>query len=386
MTQPFKLKIGIIGGGQLGKMLIESANPWNVDFNILEASEDCPCYDYANNFIKGSLMDSSKIKALAEISDVITYEIEHVDVATLKELEASGTTVIPSGKILEIIQDKGRQKQFYHDNQLATAPFILTEASEAKSIDLNQFPGDKVVVKSCTGGYDGKGVSIQTKSAILSGGLTDVFNGSVVIESFITEVTELSVIVARNLQGDIKSFPIVEMVFDPEINLVDYLFAPSNVSAEITNSANQLALDAIKALNGVGIFAVELFLTKNGACLINEIAPRPHNSGHHTIEANITSQYEQLMRIMLNLPLGETDLITPAVMTNIIGSNDITGDYKLEGIDDLMSTKGAYLHWYNKTMTKPGRKMGHFTVLDSNLNAAIEKSHRLKTKLKTAPQ
>ncbi|MFT5722940.1 MAG: 5-(carboxyamino)imidazole ribonucleotide synthase [Bacteroidia bacterium] len=384
MTQPFKTTIGIIGGGQLGKMLIESAKPWNVSFNILEASTDCPCYAYADTFIEGSLMDAEKIKALAQISDVITYEIEHVDVATLKYLEAQGTQVIPSAHILEIIQDKGKQKAFYKQHALASSHYILTDPDQAKMIDLSIFDGDQVVVKSCRGGYDGKGVSIMSKTSITNGTLVDVFKGEVIIEAFVPDVIELSVIVARNSKGVVKSFPMVEMVFDPTMNLVDYLFAPSAVSSEITEDATTLAHNAIQALEGVGIFAVELFLTQDKTCLINEIAPRPHNSGHHTIEANYTSQYEQLMRIMLELPLGNTDLITPAVMTNIVGSADVVGDYKLEGIDELMSTPGAYLHWYNKSVSKPGRKMGHFTVLDKDLNAAIEKSHYLKSKLKTA--
>ena len=386
MTQPFSKKIGIIGGGQLGKMLIESAKPLNVEFNILEASTDCPCYQYASTFIEGSLMDSEKIKELAAISDVITYEIEHVDVATLKYLEANGTVVIPSGNILEIIQNKGLQKQFYADNKLATAPFVVVDSNDTDKVDLTQFSGERVVVKSCTGGYDGKGVAIMTKTDVSSGGVSDIFSGPVVLENFVTDVTELSVIVARNAKGDVRSFPIVEMVFDPEINLVDYLFAPSAVSDDVKDKSNKLALDAINALNGIGIFAVELFLTPTGEVMINEIAPRPHNSGHHTIEANYTSQYEQLMRIMLDMPLGDTGLITPAVMTNIIGSSDVTGDYKLDGLEDLMATKGAYLHWYNKSVTKPGRKMGHFTVLDTDLSAAVEKSHSLKSKLKTRPR
>ncbi len=386
MTQPFSTKIGIIGGGQLGKMLIESAKPWNVEFNILEASKDCPCFEYASTFIEGSLMDDEKIKELAAISDVITYEIEHVGVETLKFLEQNGTAVIPSGSILEIIQDKGVQKQFYKDNGLATSPFIIVDSSETSQLDLSRFPGNRVVIKSCKGGYDGKGVSIMSKSDISNGKTPEVFQGRVVLENFVPEVTELSVIVARDASGDIRSFPIVEMVFDPEINLVDYLFAPSAVSNQVKDQANTLAVKAIEALNGVGIFAVELFLTKEGEVIINEIAPRPHNSGHHTIEANYTSQYEQLMRIMLNMPLGETDLITPAVMTNIIGADNVTGAYTLGGLEDLMATKGAYLHWYNKSVTKPGRKMGHFTVLDSDLDSAVQKSHDLKRMLKTQPQ
>lgn len=383
MTQPFSTKIGIIGGGQLGKMLIESALPWNVEFNILEASTDCPSARYASTFIAGSLMDDQKIKELAAISDVITYEIEHVNVNTLFELEAMGKTVIPSATVLSIIQNKGKQKQFYSNNKLATSHFVITSSEEAQSADLEQFEGEKVVVKSCTGGYDGKGVSIQTKQEIRNGVVPNIFSGDVVLEEFVPDVTELSIIVARTQSGEVTYFPAVEMMFDPQINLVDYLFAPSNVDSTIQNNAQKLSIDAIEALNGIGLFAVELFVTQSGECLINEIAPRPHNSGHHTIEANYTSQYEQLMRVMLNLPLGNTDLVSPAVMTNIVGTEGVTGEYKLAGLEELSKTKGAYLHWYNKSVTKPGRKMGHFTVLDNDLSSAIEKSAFLKNKLRT---
>ena len=272
------------------------------------------------------------------------------------------------------------------DNNLATAPFDLIEAIEAVNLRFKRnFQGDKIVVKSCRGGYDGKGVAIMTKSDIHIGEyLHDVFNGPVVLESFVRRCHGISHNrSSETTTGRFEAFPIVEMVFDPAINLVDYLFAPSTVSESISQEATTLALDAVNALEGVGIFAVELFVTNTGNCLINEIAPRPHNSGHHTIEANYTSQYEQLMRIMLDLPLGETDLISPAVMTNIVGSSGVSGEYKLDGIDALMETKGAYLHWYNKSVTKPGRKMGHFTVLDEDLESAIEKSQQLKSKLKT---
>ncbi len=383
MTQPFKNTIGIIGGGQLGKMLIESALPWNVSFNILEQSQDCPSFRYASTFIEGSLMDSSKIMELAEISDVITYEIEHVNVETLKALEAKGKTVIPAANILEIIQNKGTQKSFYKDNELNTSKFEIVDSSDAEQVDLTKYSSEKIVVKSCTGGYDGKGVAILAKSDVMNGKVSDVFKGQVVVEEYIEDAKELSVIVCRSRSGEIKTFPIVEMEFDPKINLVDYLFAPSSIEAETAEIATELAKNSIDKLNGVGIFAVELFLTKSGECLINEIAPRPHNSGHHTIEACYTSQYEQLIRIMLDLPLGDTSLISPAVMTNILGANDVTGDYNLEGLADLAKTKGAYLHWYNKTVTKPGRKMGHFTVLDESLDSAIATSKFLREKLKT---
>ncbi len=383
MTQPFKTRIGIIGGGQLGKMLIEAAQPWNVEFNILEASSDCPSGKYATNFIEGSLMDDAKIKELAAISDVITYEIEHVNVNTLFELEEQGKTVIPSARILSVIQNKGRQKEFYAEHALATSSFLLMPSTEAKTANLSIFSGEKVVVKSCTGGYDGKGVAILSKEDVLADKVPSIFPGEVVLEEFIQDAIELSVIVARNAADEIKSYPAVEMVFDPKINLVDYLFAPSKVDTAIQREAKDLAIRAIEAFDGVGIFAVELFVDNRNRCLINEIAPRPHNSGHHTIEANYTSQYEQLNRVMLDLPLGETDLLTPAVMTNILGSDDVTGDYRLDGLSDLAATQGAFLHWYNKAASKPGRKMGHFTVLDTNLEDAIAKSNALRDKLRT---
>ncbi|MBO6515964.1 MAG: 5-(carboxyamino)imidazole ribonucleotide synthase [Bacteroidia bacterium] len=383
MTQPFKHQIGIIGGGQLGKMLIESGLPLNVEYNILEASTDCPSARYAKTFIQGSLMDDNKIKELAAISDVITYEIEHVNVQTLIELEQMGKTVIPSASILSIIQDKGKQKQFYAQHGLATSSFEVLNVDAARSANLDSYPGEKIVVKSCKGGYDGKGVAILTKEAVQNGDAESIFQGEVVLEAFVEDAIELAVIVARNAQGEIRSYPVVEMVFDPEINLVDYLFAPSKMPETVQNKATELALNAISAMDGVGIFAVELFVNKAGQCLINEIAPRPHNSGHHTIEACYTSQYEQLNRIMLGLPLGETDLVSPAVMTNILGSKDLTGDYRLDGLNALMSTQGAYLHWYNKTSSKPGRKMGHFTVLDESLESAVAKSQNLRDQLKT---
>jgi len=298
--------------------------------------------------------------------------------------QQKGKTVIPSAQILSIIQDKGRQKQFYADHSLATAPFILVSNENAKDADLQMFTGNKVVAKICRGGYDGKGVTILSKDDILAGKVSDYFSGDVILEQFIDDAIELAVIVARNANGEIKCYPAVEMVFDPAINLVDYLFAPSSVSNEIQEDAKSLALNAIDAMKGIGIFAVELFVKPDRTCIINEIAPRPHNSGHHTIEACYTSQYEQLTRIMLGLPLGKTDLISPAVMTNILGSDDVRGDYQLNGLKDLTQTPGAYLHWYNKSVSKPGRKMGHFTVLDSDLTSAIKKSRLLKEKLKTA--
>ncbi|MCB9262367.1 MAG: 5-(carboxyamino)imidazole ribonucleotide synthase [Flavobacteriales bacterium] len=386
MTQPFKKRIGIIGGGQLGKMLAEAGMPLNIEYNILESSTDAPAARYATTFIKGNLTDGKKIRELAKISDVLTFEIEHIDVETLLELEKAGKEIIPSPRVLSIIKDKGVQKSFYEKHQLATSAFLICDVEDAPKQDLNQFGGDKIVVKSCTGGYDGKGVAILNKTDVEEGGAASIFSGEVVLEEFVENAIELSVIVAQNSDGQTKTYPAVEMVFDPKINLVDYLFSPSKQPNSVIDEAEKLALKAVEALSGAGVFAVELFVDSHHRCFINEIAPRPHNSGHHTIEANITSQYEQLNRILLGLPLGETTLLSPAVMTNLLGSEGVSGQYELDGLEELAQTPGAYLHWYNKSETKPGRKMGHFTVLDKDLEKAIQKSIHLKELLKTVAQ
>lgn len=365
-------------------MLIESAQPWNVTFNILDAPGS-PAERYADQFISGKLTDENAIRALAEISDVITYEIEHINVDALREIEASGKKVIPSSDILAIIQDKGLQKEFYAGNNLNTSPFIIIDDADESVLNenLKSLKGEQLVVKSRTGGYDGKGVQIMNRTDISGNSIKEMLPA--VIEEFIPECLEVSVIVARNEQNEIRTFPMVEMVFDPEINLVDFLCSPANVGSEIQQQAADLATKAIKALNGIGLFAVEMFLTKSGELLINEIAPRPHNSGHHTIEACYTSQYGQLMRILLGLPLGNTELHTPAVMANIIGPADVSGDYQLNGLDTLFSTPGAQLHWYNKTETRPGRKMGHFTVLADDVETAIQNMKKIRETLRIVP-
>ncbi len=382
MKQPFHPTIGIIGGGQLGKMLIESAMPWNVQYNVLDPDPSASCKAYAKTFINAGLKDGEAIKELAKISDVLTYEIEHVNTEVLLELEKAGKIIIPSPSILQIIQDKNLQKKFYTDNHLPTASYKLVEKKEEWINGLNQIEGEKIVAKLCKGGYDGKGVSICTKKDIEAGNIP--FEGPCIIEKFIEGCRELAILVASNGTETI-TWPSIEMDFDPKLNLVDFLFSPGNVDRAIEEKASEIAIAAIRALNGKGVFAVELFITPQGEILINEIAPRPHNSGHHTIEACITSQYEQLNRILLNLPLGNTDLIKPAVMVNIIGPKNLTGDYKLEGLDMAMQIPGFYLHLYKKNETRPGRKMGHYTVLADTVEDAIIKALEIKETLKIVP-
>ncbi len=379
---PFEKRIGILGGGQLGKMLIESALPWNVRFTVLEADSEAPAVKYAAHYIQGKLSDAEKIHELASHCDILTYEIEHVNVHALLEMEQSGKEVIPSANVLRIIQDKGLQKQFFSTRNLPTAPYVIIEhPGEIGKIE-KLGSVDKIVVKSCREGYDGKGVMITDIENLLDQEGKLPFSGACVIETFLEGAREFSVIVARNRRGDVKTYPLIEMVFEAHTNLVEYLFSPAALPEAHVSQANQLAIKAIEGLNGVGIFAVELFFDRKSNWFINEIAPRPHNSGHHTIEACYTSQYEQLNRILLDLPLGDTQLIKPAAMVNLTGPEGLIGDYRITGLEACLRTPGFYLHLYDKKTIKPNRKMGHFTVLASNVDDAMDKALQLKQHIK----
>lgn len=379
MKKPFDMVIGIIGGGQLGKMLIESGMPCNLQYNVIDPDINSPCSKYVTNFINADLYDKLAIEKLASISNVLTYEIEHINTDILAELEHKGHEIIPSSSILEIIKDKARQKQFYTDNNLPTSFYkIVNNPKDCINI-INDFKGEKIVAKLCKGGYDGRGVEICNKRDIIEGKIP--FNESFIVEEFVENCTEISILVASDGKQTI-SWKSVQMHFDPNLNLVDYIFSPANISEEIETKASNIAIRAIESLKGKGVFAVELFLKKNNEILINEIAPRPHNSGHHTIEASFTSQYEQLNRILLGLPLGNVDLVKPSAMVNIIGPVGFSGDYEITGLDFALKQQGFYLHLYNKLQSRPGRKLGHFTVLANTTSQAIAKALEIKEKLK----
>jgi 5-(carboxyamino)imidazole ribonucleotide synthase len=381
---PFHQKIGIIGGGQLGKMLIESGLPWNVAYNVLDPDAHAPARRYADTFIHGPLVSKEHILGLAEISDILTYEIEHIDVETLIELKALGKRIIPDPEVLRIIQNKKFQKEFYASNNLETTQFRIVQSMNDVASAIETLSGEKFVIKSAQGGYDGKGVWIVPKSEILNGKL-DLPPMEYVVEEFVENATEIAVIVARSQDGEIEAYPCVEMEFDPKLNLVDHLFAPANISSALEDSLKDLATRAVQKLDGVGVFAVELFVDQSGAIFINEIAPRPHNSGHQTIEGNTTSQYEQLNRILLNLPLGKTDLLGPVVMMNLLGQEGVEGDYTLTGLEELFKTPKANLHWYNKTSTRPGRKMGHLTVRADSVEIALQHARKIRRALQMKP-
>ena len=368
-------RLGILGGGQLGRMFIQEAINLNVSVHIIDPDPNAPCKDISSSFEVGSLQDYDTVMAFGRDKDVLTIEIEHVNVDALEQLEKEGVKVFPQPSILRMIQDKGDQKHFYESHSIPTAPFKLVASKEEAAEAISEGP---FMMKLRKGGYDGKGVTPLRNEKDLE----QAFDAPCVLESFVDFETEISVIVARNERGEIKTFPTVEMAFNAEANLVEFLFSPGKLSDEVEDEAQRIATQIAEATGIVGILAVEMFVTKDQKVLVNEMAPRPHNSGHQSIEGNITSQYAQHMRSILNLPLGDTAIVKPSVMVNLLGEKGFTGDAYYEGLDDVLSIPGAYLHLYGKKTTKPFRKMGHATVVDDNLSSAVEKARKVQELLK----
>jgi 5-(carboxyamino)imidazole ribonucleotide synthase len=356
-----KYDIGIIGGGQLGKMLIEEGLRYNVSFATLDAELNSPASYISYHHIQGSLYDTASLQQLAAISNVLTYEIEFTDAHYLEQLQQQGHIIIPAPQILKIIQNKALQKQFYTQHHIPTAQFVLVNKPHDWLAALQQSGFTQFAAKLCQGGYDGKGVALMHISDVVNGAIP--FDEPCVLEQLVQCSKELSIIVARNAAGHVQCYPAVEMAFDPIANLVTYLQCPADISESIAEQAKQIATQVIERLNGIGIFAVELFVNEQGQVLVNEIAPRPHNSGHHTIEGNYTSQYEQLVRILLNKPLGDTGIVQPSAMVNILGGQGFTGAYKLKHEKELLQIAGVYIHLYHKAESKPNRKLGHITIL-----------------------
>jgi 5-(carboxyamino)imidazole ribonucleotide synthase len=368
-------KLGILGGGQLGRMLIQEAVNFNIHISVLDPSSNAPCAAIANSFVVGNFNDYQTVLDFGRTVDVITIEIEHVNIEALEELERIGKKVFPTPHALRIIQDKGLQKQFYKANNIPTAPFHLIDNANDALIFMDKGP---FMQKLRKGGYDGKGVTpLRTEAEFKS-----AFDAPSVLEEFVPFIKELAVIVARNESGELATFPLVEMEFNPEANLVEFIFSPANVNVEIENSAKKIATDIANKLEHVGLLAIELFLTEDGNILVNEIAPRPHNSGHHTIEACFVSQYGMHLRAILNMPLGSTGLRTPAVMINLLGEKGFEGKARYENIEEVLHTEGAYIHLYGKEDTKPFRKMGHITVCNTNLEEAKNTARKFLSEVK----
>ncbi|MCC7453408.1 MAG: 5-(carboxyamino)imidazole ribonucleotide synthase [Crocinitomix sp.] len=367
--------VGILGGGQLGRMFIQEALNFDVCVHILDPDPEAPASKIAHEFTLGSLLDFDTVYNFGKNKSVLTIEIEHVNVDALEQLEKEGVKIYPQPNVIRLIQDKGLQKEFYRQHQIPSAPFHLISDKSELNDHQDFLP---FMQKSRTGGYDGKGV--QAMKTV--GDFNQSFEGGSVLEKFVDFEKELSVIVARNENGQTCSYPIVELEFNPEANLVEFLFAPAAVAESIEKEARLIAEEIIDKLGMVGILAVELFLTKDGKLLVNEVAPRPHNSGHQTIEANFTSQYEQHLRSILNLPLGSTAAITPSVMINLLGEKNFFGPVIYQGIEEIVSWEGVYPHLYGKKETKPFRKMGHVTVLNTSLEEAKKIALKVKETLK----
>lgn len=347
--------VGILGGGQLGRMLIQSAIDFNIDIHILDPDENAPCKSLTSNFKRGSLTDFDTVYAFGQNCDIITIEIENVNTEALKKLEEEGKKVYPQSHVVSLIQDKRKQKQFYLDNNIPTADFILTEDKESVRKLTHKLPAVHKLGKE---GYDGRGVQILRTEEDLD----KAFDKPGLLENLIDFEKEIAVIVARNSDGQVQTFPAVELMFHPEHNLVEYLFSPATIEKNIEKEAQRIAQQVISSLEMVGLLAVEMFVTKDGKVLVNEIAPRPHNSGHQSIEGNVTSQFEQHLRAIFNMPLGATDIIIPTAMINLLGEDGYIGPAKYEGLQQLLEIPGAHIHLYGKRYTKPFRKMGHVTI------------------------
>ena len=356
-------------------MMIQSAIDFNFNVHSLDPDANAPCKDIATSFTQGKLTDYETVYAFGQDKDLITIEIENVNTEALHQLEKEGKKVFPQPRVIELIQNKLVQKRFYESNGIPTSPFKATADKEAvmKEVDFLPF-----VNKLETGGYDGRGVELIRTEADLE----KAFDAPGFVEKLVDFEKEISVIVARNEQGDIKTFPTVEMVFHPVHNLVEYLFSPAQISPEIEEKAQAIARQVIGKLDMVGLLAIEMFVTRDGDVLVNEMAPRTHNSGHQSIEGNVTSQFEQHLRAILNLPLGATENVIPSAMVNLLGEDGFTGNAVYEGMDEVLSTDGVHVHLYGKKITKPFRKMGHVTIADHDIDRLKEKAKFVKAQLK----
>jgi len=370
-SYPF-IRLGLIGGGQLGRMMASKAKQMGFFVAVLDPAPNSPAGQFADVEIAGDFYDAQKLQELIHCSEVVTYDIEHVDAAFLKNLAAeSSFPIFPAPQLLETIQDKLRQKEIFAQHGIPVPRFQQTDEVDLASCERFGFP---VVQKLRFGGYDGRGVQILRSP----NDLVEALPGASMLEECIALEKELAVMVARGINGELKCYPVVEMQFAAPGNILDVLVAPARVNKSAQQRAQEIAVACVEALQGVGIFGVELFLSQQGQLLVNEIAPRPHNSGHYTIEACVTSQFEQHLRAITGLPLGSTQLLSPAVMLNLLGAPNFSGPPTLEGLQEILAIPGLSFHWYGKAETRPLRKMGHVTILNENIDAALEHARRVK--------
>lgn len=369
------MKAGILGGGQLGRMLLQAAANYTVETWVMENDPNCPAAHLCHHFVKGDINDFDAVYAFGKGLDVLTIEIESVNVDALEKLESEGVKVYPKPSAIRTIKNKILQKQFYEANDIPTSSFVITHRLNELNEHVSFLPA---VHKVGQGGYDGKGVQIIRDEKEIEKG----FDAPAVLEKMVPIHKEIAMIVAMNDKGETALYPPAEMVFDPVLNLLDYQLSPASLSEKVFWKAEAIALRVVKGLNSPGLFAVELFVDKNEEVLVNETAPRVHNSGHHTIEANYSSQYDMLWRIMLGYPLGNTDAILPSAIVNLLGAEGHSGEAVYDNLEEVLKMDNVFVHLYGKLQTKPGRKMGHVTIMHKDYQDLTHKANKIKHLLK----
>ena len=369
------MKVGILGGGQLGRMLLQAAANYDVTTYVLENDANCPAAHLCHHFTLGNIQDFDSVYNFGKQLDALTIEIEAVNVDALTQLEKEGVKIYPTPAAIRTIKNKIAQKQFYADNEIPTSNFVITHSAEAIQEHLGLLPA---VHKLAEGGYDGKGVQVIDSEKEIELG----FNVPSVLEQKIKITTEIALIVGMNAKGETIIYPPAEMIFDPVYNLLDYQLSPAKLEEKILWKAQAIARKVVQGLKSPGLFAIELFIDSNEDVWVNETAPRVHNSGHHSIEANYSSQYDMLLRILLDYPLGNTDAILPSAIVNIIGSEGHSGDVYYEGLEEALKMDNVFVHIYGKKQTKPGRKMGHVTIMSKDYQDLTHKANKIKHTLK----
>ena len=372
-------KLGILGGGQLGKMLLYETRKWDIKTKIIDASNEAPCKISCNEFVLGSLLDFDTVYNFGKDVAVLTIEIENVNTDALEKLEKEGVKVYPQPSALRIIQNKATQKLFYTDNNIPTSPF--TRFAYPAEIEASITNGDlelPFVWKSAKFGYDGQGVKVIRSIEDLA----NLPNVECIAEEMVNFKNELAVIVARSTTGEVKTYPVVEMEFHPEANQVEYVICPARIDEDVAKKAQEVALKVSEKIQHVGLLAVELFQTQEDEILVNEVAPRPHNSGHYSIEASYTNQFEQHIRAILGLPLGNTKSKVAGIMVNLVGAENHTGDVVYENMEEVLKLAGVTPHIYGKKQTRPFRKMGHVTIVDKDMARARKVAQKVKETIK----
>ncbi len=369
------MKAGILGGGQLGRMLLQAAANYTVETWVMENDPNCPAAHLCHHFVQGDINDFDAVYAFGKGLDVLTIEIESVNVDALEKLESEGVKIYPKPSAIRTIKNKILQKQFYEANDIPTSSFVITQRLSELNEHVSFLPA---VHKVGQGGYDGKGVQIIRDEKEIEKG----FDAPAVLEKMVPIHKEIAMIVAMNDKGETALYPPAEMVFDPVLNLLDYQLSPASLPEKVFWKAEAIALRVVKGLNSPGLFAVELFVDKNEEVLVNETAPRVHNSGHHTIEANYSSQYDMLWRIMLGYPLGNTDAILPSAIVNLLGAEGHSGEAVYDNLQEVLKMDNVFVHLYGKLQTKPGRKMGHVTIMHKDYQDLTHKANKIKHLLK----